>query len=249
MRRHAMKREEPMITRINSFASLCMLLAVLTAMEAAAQTTLQAQSIEMAALQTHLAWQRTSPTAQHPDGPVLYQIIFRSSATRGAIPKISNTFTLTNSLMSESGSTVIINGTANMTGFQLTTGGAVGKVLTSDASGNGTWQTPAGGGGGTVTSVGLSAPGSDFSVTNSPVTGSGILTLNWITSPTSANTANAIVKRDANGNFSAAAINASSTITSLNAAVSNVAVFGRSSATSGFGIGVEEEGDTASGAP
>src|SRR5205823_8414996 len=39
--------------------------------------------------QTALVWQRTSPTAQKPDGPVLYQIIFRSSAIPGNVPMIS----------------------------------------------------------------------------------------------------------------------------------------------------------------
>jgi hypothetical protein len=43
--------------------------------------------------------------------------------------------------------------------------------------GDGTWGTPAGSGG-TVTSVGISAP-SIFTVTNSPVTGSGTLTLTY----------------------------------------------------------------------
>ena len=84
-----------------------------------------------------LLWQRVSPNAEKPDGPVLYLIIFRSSATPNSIPKISNTFTLTNSLISESGSTITISGNASMGGFQLTTGAAAGKVLTSDASGNG----------------------------------------------------------------------------------------------------------------
>ena len=37
-----------------------------------------------------------------------------------------------------------VNGTCTMTGIALTTGGAAGKVLTSDASGNGTWQTSTG---------------------------------------------------------------------------------------------------------
>jgi hypothetical protein len=55
---------------------------------------------------------------------------------------------------------------------------------------------------GTVTSVGLSAPSSDFNVTGSPVTKSGTLNLNWNIAPTSTNTVNAIVKRDAAGNFS-----------------------------------------------
>ncbi len=70
-------------------------------------------------------------------------------------------------------------------------------------------QTFPGGGGGTVTSVGLSAPSSDFTVTGSPITTSGTLGLNWAVAPTSADTANAIVKRDANGNFSTRAISTS----------------------------------------
>ncbi|MBL8133842.1 MAG: hypothetical protein JNL42_18415 [Anaerolineae bacterium] len=59
--------------------------------------------------------------------------------------------------------------------FRLTPDAGSGKVLTSDASGNATWQTPAGSGG-TVTSVGLSAP-SIFSVTGSPVTTAGTLSM------------------------------------------------------------------------
>lgn len=35
-----------------------------------------------------------------------------------------------------------VNGTARMTGFELPTGAAAGRVLTSDAAGTGTWQTP-----------------------------------------------------------------------------------------------------------
>lgn len=61
---------------------------------------------------------------------------------------------------------------------------------------------------GTVKSVGLSAPASDFNVSGSPVTGSGTLALNWKIAPTNADTANAIVKRDASGNFSAGTITA-----------------------------------------
>src|SRR5580698_4630396 len=64
------------------------------------------------------------------------------------------------------------------------------------------------GGSGTVTSVGLSAPSSDFTVSGSPVTTSGTLGLNWSVAPTSSDTANAIVKRDANGSFSAGPITA-----------------------------------------
>jgi hypothetical protein len=59
---------------------------------------------------------------------------------------------------------------------------------------------------GTVTSVGLSAPSSDFTVSGSPVTGSGTLNFAWVVAPTNADTANAIVKRDTNGAFSSGAI-------------------------------------------
>ena len=62
-------------------------------------------------------------------------------------------------------------------------------------------QTFPGAGSGTVTSVGLSAPSSDFTVTSSPVTTTGTSGLGWTVAPTSANTANAIVKRDSLGNF------------------------------------------------
>jgi hypothetical protein len=61
---------------------------------------------------------------------------------------------------------------------------------------------------GTVTSVGLSAPSSDFTVSGSPVTSSGTLGLNWNVAPTDAATANAIVKRDSTGSFNAGAISA-----------------------------------------
>ena len=37
-----------------------------------------------------------------------------------------------------------VNGTVKMTGFKMATGASTGKVLTSDASGNGTWQTAPG---------------------------------------------------------------------------------------------------------
>jgi hypothetical protein len=59
---------------------------------------------------------------------------------------------------------------------------------------------PGGSGKGSVTSVGLSAPASDFSVSGSPVTSSGTLNLQWLVPPNDQNVPNAIVKRDANGN-------------------------------------------------
>jgi hypothetical protein len=54
-----------------------------------------------------------------------------------------------------------------------------------------------------VTSIALAAPVSDFTITGSPVTTNGTLTLAWTVAPTSAATINAIVKRDGSGNFSA----------------------------------------------
>ena len=62
----------------------------------------------MAQLRPQLIWRKTSPSAENPDGPVLYQIIFRSSATPNHIPRIAPNFTLTNSLISDNGSQVAI---------------------------------------------------------------------------------------------------------------------------------------------
>jgi hypothetical protein len=70
-------------------------------------------------------------------------------------------------------------------------------------------QTFPGTGSGTVTSVGLSAPATDFAVSGSPVTSSGTLNLGWKVAPTSADTPNAIVKRDGSGNFNAGFVSAS----------------------------------------
>jgi len=69
-------------------------------------------------------------------------------------------------------------------------------------------QTFPGTGPGTVKSVGLTAPASDFTVSGSPVTGTGTLNFGWTVTPTGADTANAIVKRDGSGGFSAGAISA-----------------------------------------
>lgn len=57
---------------------------------------------------------------------------------------------------------------------------------------------------GTVKSVGLSAPATDFSVSSSPVTGSGTLNLQWLVPPGSTDVPNSIVKRNASGGFTAA---------------------------------------------
>jgi len=71
-----------------------------------------------------------------------------------------------------------------------------------------TGQTFPGTGDGSVKSVGLTAPATDFTVSGSPVTGTGTLNFAWKVAPTNADTANAIVKRDASGNFIAGTITA-----------------------------------------
>ena len=96
-------------------------------------------------------------------------------------------------------------------------------------------QTFPGTGSGTVTSVGLSAPASDFTIGSSPVTTRGTIALNWSVAPTSGDIANAIVKRDANGSFSAGAIGASLGVTSLSP---GIAVYGETSGGGGGADGV-----------
>src|SRR5437016_2947167 len=86
-----------MLHRTRRFCVLCLAISsLLASLPAFAQR-------QMAALHPPkgLVWQRTEASTNTPDGPVLYQILFRSSATPGAIPKISSNFTLTNSLLVE----------------------------------------------------------------------------------------------------------------------------------------------------
>jgi hypothetical protein len=97
-----------------------------------------------------------------------------------------------------SGSGLSGGGTSGTLNLSLTSTCAANQVL----EWNGTaWVCTTAAGAGTVTNVGLAAPSSDFTVSGSPVTTSGTLALNWNTAPTSALTANAIVKRDSNGSF------------------------------------------------
>jgi hypothetical protein len=97
---------------------------------------------------------------------------------------------------------------------------------------------------GTVSSVGLSAPASDFTVSGSPVKGSGALTLNWTVAPSSSNVANAIVKRDSNGNFAATTIIASDVVSSANggSAVSGSTTSGSALYGSSTGTGTGNNG-------
>jgi hypothetical protein len=220
-----------MTMRISLFALLCVLLPAAGSTQSAAQNLGQSQNVQMAALQPLLVLERTSPTQEHPDGPVLYQLLFSTGGTPGTLAKFdTNPRHLTNSLITDNGTQVAIGNLA-----------IAGNGIITFANG----QTFPGASG-TVTSVGLAAPASDFSVSGSPVTGSGTLTLNWNVPPSSANIANAIVRRDGNGDFVAGGINASA-ILALNNAVSRVGVTGIEAATSGGGVGVYGESDSTSG--
>ena len=125
-----------------------------------------------------------------------------------------------------------ITGVATAAGSGLTGGGTSGtlslSLTTTCASGQSlvwsgsAWACKTPGGGGSVTSVALSAPSSDFTVTGSPVTSSGTLGLNWAVPPTSSNTNSAIVKRDSTGSFNASSISGK-TLTSTG----NAFVFGQ----------------------
>ena len=135
--------------------------------------------------------------------------------------------------------------TAAGSGLQggVTSGAANLSLLTSCSNGqilswNGSaWGCKTVGGTGTVTSVGLSAPASDFTISGSPVTTSGTLNFAWKVAPTDSNTANAIVKRDANGNFTAGFISATQGLLSQVSAANGPAMTGQSLG-SGFTKGV-----------
>jgi hypothetical protein len=111
-----------------------------------------------------------------------------------------------------------------------------------------TGQTFPGTGAGTVTSVGLTAPASDFTVSGSPVTSTGTLNLGWTVAPDSANTANAIVKRDGSGDFAARFVTANTLIAGaasvVDPATDAKTIFGQASALTGVGWGVWGETDS-----
>jgi len=88
---------------------------------------------------------------------------------------------------------------------------------------------------GTVTSVGLAAPASDFTVSGSPVTGTGSLNLAWAVAPSSTNVPNAIMKRDGSGNVSAGTITAVGANLSGSLAINSSASFPFSSTFSNIG--------------
>ena len=107
-----------------------------------------------------------------------------------------------------SGSGLTGGGTSGTLNLSLLTSCANGQVLAWKSSSG--WTCTAVSGSGTVTSVGLSAPSTDFIVTGSPVKTIGTLGLGWLVAPDWNNTPGAIVKRDSAGNFSGGTINAAS---------------------------------------
>ena len=150
-----------------------------------------------------------------------------------------------------SGSGLIGGGTSGTLNLSLTTACTTNQVLAWTGT---AWACATPKGTGTVTSVGLSAPASDFTVSGSPVKTSGTLALNWNVAPTSADTANAIVKRDSTGSFTAGMITSTtginSAITSSGTTITGVnygtgsAVYGGS--TSGVGVWGQNYGTGAS---
>src|SRR5260370_195691 len=114
--------------------------------------------LQMASLHSGLVWQRTSPTIQKPEGPVLYQILFRSSAKPGFVPKIDGSFTLTNSLVSEDNAGIHIGGLA------IAPTGAI-TLCCGQSFG-------AGGAGGTVTNIATGA-----GLTGGPISTSGTISI------------------------------------------------------------------------
>ncbi len=137
-----------------------------------------------------LVWQRTSP----PDGPVLYQIIFRSSATPQHVPVISPQFTLQDSHIIDSGSAltfselvsfaggqtfpgtvkavhagtgVTVNTAAGVATVGLANGGVTLTQIDSGAANNGQVLTANGSGGATWKAI----PATSWSLTGNAGTG------------------------------------------------------------------------------
>jgi len=136
-----------------------------------------------------------------------------------------------------------LTGVTTASGSGLTGGGTSGTLalgLTTSCSNNqvlqwnGSKWACSSAGTGTVTSVGLAAPATDFTVSGSPVTGAGTLKFAWNVAPTDADTANAIVKRDATGSFNATSITGTGTFSATTANVN--AIIGSTSLDGGSAI-------------
>src|SRR5260370_21023152 len=88
---------------------------------------LMAQSrmaVETASLHpgSNLVWQRSSPTPQKLDGPVLYQLLFNASGVPGTVPVVdSNPRHLIKSPLRVGGGNVAIRGLSIIGGTRITT--------------------------------------------------------------------------------------------------------------------------------
>ena len=164
----------------------------------------------------------------------------KENTAQGHSPELDVVFT-----SAGGGGDITAVNTASGSGLQggVTSGAAKLSLLTSCTNGqilawNGSvWACKTVSGTGTVTRVGLAAPASDFTVSGSPITTSGTLNFAWNVAPTPSNTANAIVKRDATGGFTASTINATLGVLSQVTATNGPAMLGQSLGT-GFTKGV-----------
>jgi trimeric autotransporter adhesin len=141
------------------------------------------------------------------NSPLVATFDSKENTTTSHPPELDIVYVASGSLTgvtTASGSGLIGGGTSGTLNLSLTDTCANGQVL----QWNGTVWVCATGGFGSVTSVGFTAPSTDFMVTGSPIRTSGTLGLAWLVAPDTANTANAIVKRDGTGSFTAGTINA-----------------------------------------
>jgi trimeric autotransporter adhesin len=165
---------------------------------------------------------KTAPAALHTNTPPPTNPAVTGKGVVNYIPMWDKTSDIVDSLIFQKSSQIGINTTAPAATLDVNGKGDVRDTLTLFPKGTDptlainatTFKVDQTGkvsfvsgqtfpGAGTVTSVGLSAPTTDFKVTASPVTKSGTLALNWNVAPTNNNTANAIVKRDNTGSFAA----------------------------------------------
>ena len=142
-----------------------------------------------------LIWQRTSPTAQQPDGPVLYQLLFSASGTPGTVPVFdTNPRHLANSPITVSSGNIIVGG-----GSGLSING--GNGIMTFASGQ--------------SFPGISSLAGKITVR---------ATNNVVSNAVSADTANAVVRRDGSGNFSAGTVTLSGNLAMPSTTSSSVGV-------------------------
>jgi len=123
----------------------------------------QAGLPQMASLRPHqeLRWHRVSPNTEHPDGPVLYQLLFNASGTPGTVPVFdSNPRHLINSPITVGGGNVAIGG--------LSISGGTGIITFANG------QTFPANSRGTVTSL---SAGAGITLSPSPITTTGSISI------------------------------------------------------------------------